>query len=409
MIPTESLPPLAAGSRLGLLRGTRVLDLTTSIAGPYATMLLGDFGAEVIKVERPNIGDDSRHWGPPSYAGHALWFLSVNRNKKSLTLDFSVEAGRRILHDLIRHCDVIVTNQLPRVQRKLGIDIETVRALRPDIVYVSISGFGMAGARSEWPCYDLIAEGYSGVMDLTGEPDSGPQKVGTPAADLLAGGDAAMGCLAALVDRARTGAGHVVEISLVESMTRFMTPRVVSYLGGGELPRRSGARDSVIAIYQVFMTEDDPITLGLPNENIWRRFCAAVERNDWLEEDKYKGNAARVSVRAELAGEIQKILLRKGRTHWLDLFSATQIPAGPINRVDQVVEDPELLARGLFYSMAVEDQRIPQVGLGMRFDDQVAGYDRVPPSLGQDTDAILTQLLGCEQDEITRLRAEGVL
>lgn len=409
MIPGESLPRLSPGTGLGFLAGTRVLDLTTSLAGPYATMLLGDFGAEVIKVERPGVGDDSRHWKPPSYGGHALWYLSVNRNKRSVTLDYSQEEGRQLLHELVKQCDVVVSTQLPRVQQKLGIDPGTVRRLRADAIFVSITGFGLSGARSERPCYDLVAEGYSGVMDLTGEIDYGPQKVGTPAADLLAGADAAMGCLAALLDRRATGKGHLVEVSLVESMTRFMTPRIVSYLGSGELPRRSGARDSVIAIYQVFQTADEPLTLGLPNDNLWRRFCEAVGRREWIESERFKDNSARVKARAELADAIQQILRERPRAHWLELFASSQIPAGPINRVDQVAADPELVSRGLFFAMQAGGHAIPQVGLGMRFDDRAVGYDRAPPTLGQDTDEVLGRLLGLAAPELAKLRTRGVL
>jgi crotonobetainyl-CoA:carnitine CoA-transferase CaiB-like acyl-CoA transferase len=409
MIPSERLPKKPGGTGLDLLSGIRVIDLTTSLAGPYATMLLSDFGAEVIKVERPKVGDDSRHWKPPSYGGHSLWFLSVNRNKQSVTLDFSTDEGRAILHGMIKQADVLVTNHLPRAQKKLGIDVNTVRALRPDLVYVSITGFGLSGTRSERPCYDLIAEGYSGVMDLTGELDSGPQKVGTPAADLLGGSDAAMGCLAALLDRRVTGRGHTVEVSLVESMTRFLTPRIVSYLGSGEVPRRSGARDSVIAIYQVFDTADDPITLGLPNDNIWRRFCAAVGRPDWAADERFKDNARRVAVRAELVGLIQEILRGQPRTHWLDLFTREAIPAGPINRVDEVAADPELIERGMFYAIESEGKAIPQVGLGIRFDDKDAGYRFAPRALGEDTDAALQNLLGLTAEQIEDLRSRGVL
>jgi len=272
-----------------------------------------------------------------------------------------------------------------------------------------VTGFGLSGARSERPCYDLIAEGYSGVMDLTGEFDYGPQKVGTPAADLLGGADAAMACLAALIDRRSTGRGHVIEISLVESMTRFMTPRIVSYLGSGEVPRRSGARDSVISIYQVFDTADDQITLGLPNENIWRRFCAAVGRPQWVAEERFKDNAARIGVRAELVALIQDILRANSRAHWLALFTREQIPAGPINRVDEVTADPELIARGMFYAIESRGNAIPQVGLGIRIDDAPAGCHSAPPALGQDTDTTLTQLLGLAPERIKDLRSRGVL
>jgi crotonobetainyl-CoA:carnitine CoA-transferase CaiB-like acyl-CoA transferase len=408
-LPLKSLPLRVPGGRPNLLGGTRVLDLTTSLAGPYATMLLGDFGAEIIKVERPGSGDDSRQWTPPSYAGHGLWYLSVNRNKRSVTLDFSQPEGLQLLHRLIQECDVLVTNQLPSVLSKLRVDYESVKAIRPDIVYVSLTGFGLGGERQNDPCYDLIAEGYSGVMDLTGELENDPQKVGTPAADLLSGSDAALGCLAALMDRAHTGNGHHVEVSLVESMTRFLTPRIVSYLGSGEVPRRSGAKDSVIAIYQVFATADDPITLSLPNDAIWRRFCAVVERPDLAADAGLASNALRVARRAELVAAIQEILRGKPRTHWLDAFRKNKVPAGPINRVDQVVEDGELLAREFFYAMTNGEQPIPQVGLGIRFDGRTAGYERVPPALGADTTSILQELAGLSADQIDFYKRSGVI
>jgi crotonobetainyl-CoA:carnitine CoA-transferase CaiB-like acyl-CoA transferase len=310
---------------------------------------------------------------------------------------------------MIGRADVLVTNQLPKVLSKLGIDVPSVKAIRPDIVYVTLTGFGLDGARQNDPCYDLIAEGYSGVMDLTGELDREPQKVGAPAADLLAGTDAAMGCLAALLDRAKTGRGHVVEVSLVDSMTRFLTPRIVSYLGSGELPRRSGAKDSVIAVYQVFATADEPMTLGLPNDGIWKRFCAAVGRPDLATDAALATNAGRVHQRKTLVAEIQKILAQKPRAHWLALFTAQKVPAGPINRVDEVVRDQGLLARGLFYAMQNGEHPIPQVGLGIRFDGEAPGYDLVPPALGADTDAVLRELAGLEQHEIDAYRKAGVI
>lgn len=408
MIPSEKLPAAKHGA-FKLIAGTRVIDLTNSIAGPYATMLLGDFGAEVIKIERPGGGDDSRAWTPPAYGGFALWYLSVNRNKKSVTLDYSRPEGRELLHALIRSADVLVTNQVGRVQRKLAVDYETVRAIKPDVVFVSITGFGLEGERSDDPCYDLIAEGYSGVMDLTGEAEYGPQKVGTPAADLLAGADAAMACLATLVERERSGKGHLVDVSLVESMTRFMAPRIASYLGSGETPRRSGARDSVIAIYQVFATADEPLTLGLPTEAIWRRFCQAVGRTDLASSQDYKNNSARVARRAELVAEIAGILRTQPRAHWLDLFKRERIPAGPINRVDQIAADVELIERGMFFSIPSGPHALPQVGLGIHVDGRPAGYAVAPPALGVHTDEVLTGLLNVPAERMAQLRQAGVI
>lgn len=408
-LPLSSLPLCAPGGRLGLLKGVRVLDLTTSLAGPYGTMLLADLGADVIKVERPKVGDDSRHWRPPELDGKALWFSSINRNKRSVTLDYANPEGHAVLTELVRHCDVVVTNQLPKALAKLKVNYEVLCAIKSDLIVVSLTGFGLEGVRANYPCYDLIAEGYSGVMDLTGEAESDPQKVGTPAADLLGGADVALGCLAALYDRAATGRGHLVDVSLVDSMTRFMTPRLVPYLGGGELPKRTGAKDSVVAIYQVFHTADFPITIGIANDNIWARFCGAVGREDLLQDASLADNGGRVRERTRLVAEIAVILRRQGREHWLNLFAQKGVPAGPINRMDDVAADLELHRRGLLYAMDDNGKAVPQVGLGIRFDGEAAGFDYPPPDLGGHTDQILHDLLGYGEDRLNQLRHEGFI
>jgi crotonobetainyl-CoA:carnitine CoA-transferase CaiB-like acyl-CoA transferase len=398
-----------AGGALRLLTGVRVVDVTTSLAGPYASMILADMGAEVIKVERPGIGDDSRQWAPPELGGKALWYCSVNRNKRSVALDYSTDAGREVLFDLIRTSDVFITNQLPKVQAKLGIDWKSVKAAKPDIVFVSLTGFGLEGARSNDPCYDLIAEGYSGVMDLTGTMDSGPQKVGTPAADLLAGADAALGCIAALFERQRSGSGHLVDIALVDSIVRFMTPKLVSYMGSGVVPRRTGGTDSVVAIYQVFETADEPMTLGLGNNNTWQRFCKAVGLHHLLDEPALANNAGRVETRSRLVSEIAPILRTRSRADWLELFKNEKVPAGPINSLDQVVADEELRARGLFYAVDDNGIELPLVGLGITVDRKVAGCAIVPQHLGQDTVSVLTDILNYNSEKIAALRQEKLI
>ena len=410
MPPMDELPSPPAGAGFTLLEGVRVLDLTTSIAGPYATLLLGDLGAEVIKVERPGTGDDARHWGPPFLDGQSLWFLSVNRNKRSLALDYSRPEGHALLLELVGRSDVVVLNQLPRLQAKLGTDYATLQAARADLIHVSLTGFGLTGEGADRPCYDLIAQGLSGVMDLTGEASGAPQKIGTPAADLLAGGDAALATLAALLDRQRTGRGHRIDISLLESMTRFMSPRLTTYLGSGELPRRSGAKDSVLAIYQVFETGDEPLTLGIGNDATWRRFCRALGEPDLAEEPRYATNAKRRAVRAELVARIAAVLKTRGRDHWLELFAAQGIPAGPILRLDEVVADPGLRSRGLFYRMAGPDGRaVPQVNTGIHLDGEANAPRSAPPPLGEHCEEILHALLGKSEDEIARLQAAGIV
>ena len=404
-LPLYDLPVMKPGQGFELLKGIRVLDLTTSIAGPFATMLLADFGAEVFKVERPGVGDDARAWGPPFLDGDSLWFLSVNRNKQSICLDYGKPQGSATLRDLVRCCDVLIVNQPPRVTAKLGVDANSMRAIRPNLIYVSITGFGLDNERADWTCYDLIAEGYSGIMDLTGEADREPQKVGTPAADMLAGQDAAFATVGALYGRERTGLGRVVDIALVDSMTRFLTCRIVPYLGSGEVPRRSGGKDSVIAVYQAFETADEPITLGLGNDAIWERFWQAVGKPDVAAEPRYRTNAKRRSLRQEIVAEIQGILLSAPRAHWLALFQEARIPAGPINSVSDVTSDPVLQERGLFYQMDRDGRAIPQVGMGVRLDGQFNRPRLGPPKLGEHTTDVLARVLGYDEDKIRALKS----
>ena len=408
MLPLDHLPPPAAPS-IQLLAGVTVIDLTTSIAGPYAAMLLGDMGARVIKIERPGKGDDCRAWGPPWLDRESLWFLSVNRNKESVTLDYTTDAGKKVLHDLLKKSDVVIVNLVERVQKKLGIDYASLTAVKPDLVCVSLTGFGLTGARRDFPCYDLIAEGYSGVMDLTGEADSPPQKVGTPAADLIAGMDAAMATLAALFDRAKTGKGHQVDISMVDSMTRFMSPRIVPYLGSGEVPQRTGAKDSVIAVYQAFDTQDKPLTLGLGNDAIWQRFWQAVGQPEKGADARHASNADRRAARAAIVDDIQQLLRTRPRDEWLRVFMQAKVPAGPVNSIDDLARDPDLIARGLLYTADTGGRRVPQVGFGIGVDGSNATYHLPPPRLGEHTAAVLRDWLGYDAQTVAGLRLQKVI
>jgi crotonobetainyl-CoA:carnitine CoA-transferase CaiB-like acyl-CoA transferase len=408
--PFHALPVIRPGAAgFDLLSGTRVVDFTTSVAGPFSTMLLADMGAEIIKIERPRSGDDSRGWGPPFLDGESLWFLSVNRNKKSVALDYSRPEGLAVVHDLVRTADMVVVNQSPKVTAKLGVDEPTLRALRPDLIYVSVTGFGMTGERADWACYDLIAEGYSGIMDLTGEISGDPQKVGTPAADMLAGQDAAFAAVASLFARYRTGRGRTIDIALVDSMTRFLSCRIVPFLGSGELPRRSGGKDSVIAIYQTFETADLPMTLGLGNDAIWHRFWTAVGHPEIGKEPGYATNAERRGRRSEIVERIQAILAKRGRSEWLRRLQAARVPAGPINRVDEVVRDDTLLERGLFYRLQGDGHDVPQVGTGFKLDGRSNSPSSAPPRLGEHTETVLRDVLHYDVAAIARLRADQLI
>ena len=407
--PTVSLPTMRPGAGFDHLKDVVVVDLTTSVAGPYATMLLADFGATVIKLERPGRGDDARAWGPPFLHGQSLWFLAVNRNKNSVTLDITSPEGRAVLEDLVKRADVVVTNQPPNVQRKLNTDFESLKALNDRLVYASITGFGLNGERTDWTCYDLIAEGYSGVMDITGAADRAPQKIGAPAADMLAGQDAAMAVMAALIRRARYPEAQLLDISLVESMSRFLACRIVPYLGSGEVPRRSGGTDSVVAIYQAFDTADHPITLGLGTDGIWKRFWEAVGEPEYAANPAFGSNVARRARRGKIVAHIQKILKRAPSAEWLEKFAKARLPAGPINSIADVTADAALQARGLFYALEDGERRVPQVGLGIQIDSQTMQPRALPPELGAHTDNILRNLLNYSDAQIANLRASNAI
>jgi len=402
-LPQDELEDQSPSHGFELLHGVRVLDLTTSIAGPYGSQLLADLGADVVKIERVDRGDDARQWGPPFLDGASLWFLAVNRNKRSVTLDFTTPKGQEVLGRLIGAADVLVTNLRGATLERLGIDYASASAIRPDLVHCTLTGFGLTGPDSHRSGYDLIAEGLSGVMDLTGELDGLPQKVGTPAADLLAGMDAAFAIVAALFDRQRTGNGHQLDISLVESMTRFLTPRIVTYLGSGEEPRRSGGRDSVIAVYQAFETVDAPITIALGNDQIYQRFCQAIKRADLAQHPDYATNTGRRVHRARLVDEIQQSMRSRTSAEWLTTLETADVPAGAINRVGEVVEDPHLLERSLFYRIPV-GSGIPQVNTSWHLDGAPNGYRLPPPTLGQHTDEVLSEWAKLTTDQIEQAR-----
>ncbi|MFZ4711867.1 MAG: CaiB/BaiF CoA transferase family protein, partial [Zwartia sp.] len=352
---------------------------------------------------------DARQWGPPFLNGASLWFLSVNRNKHSMALDISKPEGLEILMSLLETTDVLVLNMTPRVQEKLGLDFAKLQARFPRLIHASLTGFGLTGNRSDHPCYDLIAEGYSGIMDLTGESENDPQKVGTPAADMLAGQDLAMAAMAAIHGRARTGKGSSIDISMLSTMTRFTAPRVVAYLGSDEVPRRSGGKDSVIAIYQVFNTADAQLSLGLGNDAIWSRFWQAVGDPTFAERPEYAGNAGRRAHRPAIVARITEVLATKSRDEWLALFAKNRIPAGPINRVDEVTKDQDLLAKEFFYQSDSGYGAVPQVGLGITIDGKHHVHRKAPPTLGEDTRAVLRDRLKMAPADIAKLQQRRIV
>jgi formyl-CoA transferase/CoA:oxalate CoA-transferase len=380
-----------------------VVDMTQALAGPYCTMLLGDMGADVIKIEQPGSGDQSRSWGPPFVEGESTYFLAVNRNKQSLTLDLKSEEGREIMRRLIARADVFLTN-LPRQSSRssTGVDSETLTGLNSRLVYVSITGYGMTGPYAERSGYDLIAQGESGLMSITGDPDGEPMRYPIPLADMTTGIYAALGIVGALLARQRTGRGQVLDLSLLESQSAWLGILASAYLNADEAPRRLGNLHPNIVPYQVFRARDKYIIVAVGTQRLWERFCDILGVGDALMKDtRFATNADRLAHRAELVDLLKDILAQREAGEWLEAMRAAQIPSGPINSVPETLAHAQLLERGFI----VEIEH-PLAGLvkslanPVRFSDTPVNYRLPPPALGEHNATILSEL-GFTPEEIS--------
>src|SRR6266403_5785090 len=332
------------------LKGIRVLDLTRVLAGPYCAMLLGDMGAEVIKVEEPGKGDDTRGW-PPFSGGEATYFLSVNRNKKSLTLNMKAPDGQAILRRLVAKADVVLENFRPGTMERLGFGYDALRKLNPRLIYCAISGFGESGPEASRPGYDLIVQGESGVMDLTGFADGPPVKVGNSVADLVSGMAAAHGVTLALLSRARTGKGQKVEIGMLDVMASLLTYQAGLYWNAGGRPARRGNEHLSIVPYEVFKAKDVYLTLGVVNNSLWDRMCCALDREDLIRDPRFDTEANRVTNRKVLVPLLNEILGARPADEWLARLDRAGVPAGRIKSVAEVCESAHLRARGMMVSL----------------------------------------------------------
>jgi formyl-CoA transferase/CoA:oxalate CoA-transferase len=383
----------ASGS--GVLIGTRVVDLTQALAGPYCTMLLGDLGADVIKVERPGTGDQSRGWGPPYLNGESAYFLSVNRNKRGITLNLKEPQAQGIMHRLVRTADVFVVNQ-PRLSslKKLGIDYETLHRLNPRLIYCSITGYGMTGPYAGRPGYDVVIQGEAGLMSLTKEVDGEPVRYPIPIADVTTGIYSALAILAALLARQRTGEGQFIDNSLIESQVAWLTNVGGNYFATGRRPPRLGNAHPSIVPYQPFRARDKHLIVGVGTERLWERFCRALGVQDTLMTDpRFATNADRLTHRDELIPQLEEILSAQDADHWLGRFREAGIPCGPINFVDEILNDPHIRRRGVIVELEHPAAGVVRsIANPVRLSQTPVSYRRPPPTLGQHNQEVLGEL-----------------
>jgi crotonobetainyl-CoA:carnitine CoA-transferase CaiB-like acyl-CoA transferase len=393
----------------GPLSGVRVLDLTRVLAGPFCAMMLGDMGAEVIKIEEPGKGDDTRSW-PPFVEGEATYFMSVNRNKHSITLNLKAPEGQEILRKLARKSDVLVENFRPGTMEKLGFGYRALARLNPRLVYCSVSGFGESGPEAHRAGYDLIVQAESGVMDLTGFSDGPPVKVGNSIGDLVAGMSAAHGIVLALLARARTRRGQKVEISMLDVMASLLTYQAGIYFNTGQRPTRRGNAHPSIVPYEVFRAADAFIVLGVANNSLWSRCCGALGRPELTHDPRFDTEARRVQNRDTLVPLLNDILSTRAAAEWVKQFEAAGIPAGLIKSVAEVCESEHLKARGMIVTLPhPKARRVTVMGVPVRLHATPGSAATAPPVLGQHTAAVLTRLVGLKKPAIARLRATGVI
>jgi crotonobetainyl-CoA:carnitine CoA-transferase CaiB-like acyl-CoA transferase len=391
------------------LAGVRVLDLTRVLAGPFCSMILGDMGAQVIKLEEPGKGDDTRSW-PSFLNGESTYFMSVNRNKQSITLNLKSPGAQDVFRKLVKKSDVILENFRPGTMERLGFGYTALAKLNPKLVYCSISGFGESGPEASRAGYDLVVQAESGLMDITGFADGPPVKVGTSIADLVAGMSAAHGVTLALLARTKTKRGQKVEIGMLDAMAALLTYQAGIYFGTGVRPTRLGNAHPSIVPYEVFKAADAYLTLGVANDSLWERCCGALERRDLAKDPRFDTVPKRVQQRDTLVPLLNEILGARSAEEWLKRFEAAGVPAGRIKTVPEVCESEHLKARGMIVRMkhpTAGDIRV--MGVPIRLHGTPGAATAPPPLLGQHTDLVLRRVLGLDRKAIARLRTEGAV
>lgn len=405
----------------GALSHIRVLDLSRVLAGPWCGQILGDLGAEVIKVERPGTGDDTRHWGPPyikdaegNDSREAAYFQSANRNKQSLTLDFTQPEGQRLVRELVAQCDVLLENFKVGGLAAYGLDYESLKAINPRLIYCSITGFGQTGPYAKRAGYDFMIQGLGGLMSLTGRPEgeegAGPVKVGVALTDILTGLYATVGVLAALNQCEQSGIGQHVDVALLDVQVACLANQAMNYLATGVSPKRLGNAHPNIVPYQDFPSADGNFILAVGNDGQFRKFCEVAGLAGLADDPRYTTNKARVANRAELIPQLRQATVFKTTAQWVELLEQAGVPCGPINDLQQVFADPQVLARGLRLDLPNSlGSHTPQVASPLRLSATPVAYRSAPPLLGEHTDTLLQRLLGVSEEGIAELRTAGVI
>src|SRR5574337_686177 len=393
-----------------LLDGIRVLDLSRIIAGPYCSQILGDMGAEVIKVEQPGVGDDSRTWGQPFLNGESAYFFCINRNKKSITVDMKDPRGKAIIRELAKRSDVLLENFKPGTLAKLGLDWEDLHRDNHRLIFCSISGFGRTGPSAERGGYDVIVQAVGGLMGITGNPDGPPVKVGVAMTDICTALYAHGAILGALYARDRTGEGQRIDVSLLETQVAALINIASSYLNAGEIPGKWGTAHVNIVPYQAFRTQDGYMIIGAANDRLWVKLCEAIGLAEMARDPQYATNAQRVAHREEIVRLLEGRLIAKTRKEWEAVLAPLGIPCGPINRMDEVFADPQVR-----HLQMVLEARRPDVGTirmvrnSVTFSRTPVDLRQAPPGLGEHTEEVLRDLLGYSAAEVAELRAVGAV
>ncbi|MEA5668043.1 CaiB/BaiF CoA-transferase family protein [Stenotrophomonas sp. MH1] len=404
-----------------LLEGVRVLDLSRILAGPWCTQVLADFGADVIKVERPGVGDDTRGWGPPylkdgdgNDTAESAYYLCANRGKRSLAIDFTTTEGQALVHALVGRCDVLVENYKVGGLAKYGLDAASLLAINPKLVYCSITGYGQDGPYAQRAGYDAAIQAIGGLMSVTGEPDgapgAGPQKVGVAATDLMTGMYAATAILAALRHAERTGRGQQIDLALLDTQVAWLANQASNYLVGGLVPDRQGTAHPNIVPYQVMPAADGYFMLAVGNDAQFARLCEVIGEAQLAVDPRYATNRARVAHRAELVPHLQQRLRMRPAAEWLAALEAAVVPANPVNRIDQVFDDPQVQARGLRIDVPhAAGGSVAMVRNPLKFSGTPLQYTQAAPLLGQHTTQVLGEVLAMGEAQLQRLRGQGVI